>query len=91
MKVSVVICTYSMDRYEVFCAAVDSVLEQTYDPIELVLVVDGNETVYERVVDEYGEVMGLVALEDIEEGGFFKRLIDQVQRFFTNLIGGWFD
>ncbi|APE31945.1 serine-type D-Ala-D-Ala carboxypeptidase [Halomonas aestuarii] len=40
------------------------------------------------------EVVGerpLVALEGIEEGGFFKRLIDQVQRFFTNLIGGWFD
>ncbi|TLF45484.1 D-alanyl-D-alanine carboxypeptidase [Halomonas urmiana] len=40
------------------------------------------------------EVVGerpLVALESIEEGGFFKRLIDQVQRFFTNLIGGWFD
>ncbi|QFU01323.1 D-alanyl-D-alanine carboxypeptidase DacC precursor [Halomonas sp. THAF5a] len=33
----------------------------------------------------------LVALESIEEGGFFKRLIDQVQRFFTNLTRGWFD
>jgi glycosyltransferase involved in cell wall biosynthesis len=56
MKVSVVICTYSMDRYEVFCDAVDSVLEQQYEPIEIVLVVDGNETVHERVVDEYGDV-----------------------------------
>ena len=40
------------------------------------------------------EVVGerpLVALESIEEGGFFKRLIDQVQRFFTNLTRGWFD
>ena len=40
------------------------------------------------------EVVGerpLVALESIEEGGFFKRLIDQVQRFFTNLTSGWFD
>ncbi|SFT77137.1 D-alanyl-D-alanine carboxypeptidase (penicillin-binding protein 5/6) [Halomonas saccharevitans] len=40
------------------------------------------------------EVVGerpLVALESIEEGGFFKRLIDQVQRFFTNLTRGWFE
>ncbi|MGM0984753.1 MAG: D-alanyl-D-alanine carboxypeptidase family protein [Pseudomonadota bacterium] len=40
------------------------------------------------------EVVGerpLVALEGIEEGGLFKRLFDQVRRFFTNLIGGWFD
>ncbi|ERS82358.1 D-alanyl-D-alanine carboxypeptidase family protein [Halomonas sp. PBN3] len=39
------------------------------------------------------EVVGeqpLVALEAIEEGGFFKKLIDQVQRFFSNLIGDWF-
>ena len=33
----------------------------------------------------------LVALESIEEGGLFKRFFDQIQRFFTNLIGGWFD
>jgi len=33
----------------------------------------------------------LVALETVEEGGFIKKLIDQVQRFFSNLIGGWFD
>lgn len=40
------------------------------------------------------EVVGeqpLVALEVVEEGGFFKKLIDQVQRFFSNLIDGWFD
>jgi D-alanyl-D-alanine carboxypeptidase (penicillin-binding protein 5/6) len=39
------------------------------------------------------EVVGeqpLVALESIEEGGFFKRLFDQVQRFFSQLIGRWF-
>lgn len=44
------------------------------------------------------EIVGertLVALESIEEGGMFKRLFDQVQRFFTNLfsslVGDWFD
>ncbi|MBB3332202.1 D-alanyl-D-alanine carboxypeptidase (penicillin-binding protein 5/6) [Halomonas campaniensis] len=39
------------------------------------------------------EVVGeqpLVALETVEEGGLVKRLIDQVRRFFSNLIGGWF-
>ncbi|KAA0014750.1 D-alanyl-D-alanine carboxypeptidase [Billgrantia pellis] len=39
------------------------------------------------------EVVGeqpLVALEAIEEGGLFKRLFDQVRRFFANLLGGWF-
>ena len=39
------------------------------------------------------EVVGeqpLIALEAIEEGGMFKRLFDEVRRFFSNLVGGWF-
>ncbi|PWV74904.1 D-alanyl-D-alanine carboxypeptidase family protein [Halomonas sp. A11-A] len=39
------------------------------------------------------EVVGeqpLVALESVEEGGFVKKLLDQVRRFFSNLVGGWF-
>ena len=56
MKVSVVVCTYSMDRYEPFSAAVESVLEQTHEPIELVVVVDGNPDVFERVREDFGDV-----------------------------------
>ena len=55
MKVSVVICTYSADIYEHFCEAVESVLAQTHDPVELVLVVDGNEELHERVVDDFSD------------------------------------
>lgn len=48
-----------------------------------------------RLGDEAVGERSLVALESIEEGGIFKRLFDQVQRFFTNLfsnlIGDWFD
>ncbi|MDR5672604.1 Glycosyl transferase family 2 [Halalkaliarchaeum sp. AArc-CO] len=53
MKVSVVVCTYSMDRLDPFFEAVDSVLAQTYDPLEVVLVVDGNEEVFEHVAERY--------------------------------------
>ncbi|SDJ23678.1 Glycosyl transferase family 2 [Halovenus aranensis] len=56
MKVSVVICTYSADVYDHFCEAVESIRTQTYDDIELILVVDGNETLYDRVVEDYGHV-----------------------------------
>lgn len=40
------------------------------------------------------EVVGerqLVALEAVEEGGLFKRLFDQVRRFFSNLISNFTD
>ncbi|ELZ86150.1 glycosyltransferase AglG [Haloferax elongans ATCC BAA-1513] len=55
MKVSVVVCTYSMERYEPFTEAVESVLEQTYEPLEVVLVVDGNEEVFARVEEDFGD------------------------------------
>ena len=54
MKVSVVLCTYPSDRYEAFCDAADSILSQSYEPVELVVVVDSNDEVYERAVEDYG-------------------------------------
>jgi glycosyltransferase involved in cell wall biosynthesis len=55
MYVSVVICGYTMDRLEVFTAAIDSVLAQTHRPLEVVIVIDGNPTLHERIVTRYGE------------------------------------
>ena len=56
MNVSVVICTYSFDMFDAFTESVESILNQTYDEIELILVVDGNEELYDRVVEEYGDI-----------------------------------
>jgi glycosyltransferase involved in cell wall biosynthesis len=55
MKVSVVICTYSMERYEDYVEVTESLLSQTYDPIEIILVVDGNEEVFDRIRAEFEE------------------------------------
>lgn len=55
MRVSVVLCTYSIDRYVDFSEAADSILDQTYDDVELVVIVDGTNAVYERAADDYGE------------------------------------
>ncbi|MBS9404003.1 D-alanyl-D-alanine carboxypeptidase [Halomonas sp. TRM85114] len=56
---------------------------------------DSVGTLEVRLGDEVVGERSLVALESIEEGGIFKRLFDQVQRFFTNLfsnlVGDWFD
>jgi glycosyltransferase involved in cell wall biosynthesis len=45
-----------MDRLEDFREAVESLLGQTYDDTEIVLVSDGNETVCEHMHDDYGDV-----------------------------------
>lgn len=55
MKVSVVVPTYSLDRYDDFCECVEAVFEQTYDDIEVVIVVDGNEAVYEKACADFGD------------------------------------
>ena len=53
MKVSVVVCAYSMERYDDVCEAVESVLAQTYEDIEIILIIDGNEALSERLQSEF--------------------------------------
>jgi glycosyltransferase involved in cell wall biosynthesis len=53
MKVSVVICTYSLDAYEALIEAIESVRSQTYGDTELIVVVDGNQSLYDRIVENY--------------------------------------
>ncbi len=69
MDVSVVICTYSMERYDVFTECVESVLLQTHEPLEIVIVVDGNTTVFERVVSDFGDYDHLTVRNNDENRG----------------------
>jgi GT2 family glycosyltransferase len=54
MRVSVVLCEHTMDRYDDCMDAAHSVLAQSYPDTELVLVSDGNETVYEELEADFG-------------------------------------
>jgi len=69
MKVSVVVCTYTMDRWDVFTAAVESALAQTHEPLEVVLVIDGNREVYEHAVDDFGDRANVVIHDNNENRG----------------------
>jgi len=69
MDVSVVICTYSMERYDVFSECVESVLDQTYEPLEIVIVVDGNPDVFDRVKEDFGHHENLVMHNNDENRG----------------------
>lgn len=67
LTISVVICTYSADRWDDLAAAVASIESQTLAPDELILVIDHNARLAERVrlrfravrVVENGEERGL--------------------------------
>ncbi|MFC3956984.1 glycosyltransferase [Halovivax cerinus] len=69
MKVSVVICTYSPDLYDDFCEAVESVLEQDYDTVEVVAVIDGSDSVGERVRRDWDDHDSVAIVENDETIG----------------------
>lgn len=46
--------------YEHTREAINSVLEQTYEDIQIIVVVDGNESLYERLVTAYGDCSDIV-------------------------------
>lgn len=54
MRVSVVLCTYASDRYDDFIDALESLYDQTYSEVEIIVRVDGNQDLYYRILDEYG-------------------------------------
>jgi glycosyltransferase involved in cell wall biosynthesis len=68
MEVSVVLCTYD-PSYDVFRESVDSILDQTYENYELVIIVDGTDEVYERAEAEYANHEDVIIhLNDENEG-----------------------
>ncbi|GAB3669334.1 glucosyl-dolichyl phosphate glucuronosyltransferase [Halopiger thermotolerans] len=58
--------------FDSFTDAVGSIFEQTYDDIELVLIVDGTQSVFERVCDEYGDHSNVITHCNDENSGLLK-------------------
>ncbi|MGA7834264.1 MAG: glycosyltransferase family 2 protein [Acidimicrobiales bacterium] len=56
MRISVVICAYTMDRWSTLVAAVRSCGEQTLKPDEVIVVIDYNEELRLRATKEFGGV-----------------------------------
>ena len=53
LSVSVIVPTYSMERYPDLTACIDSISAQTYPEIEIIVTVDGNEQLTERLRRKY--------------------------------------
>jgi len=52
MKVSVIICTYTADRLKDLHEAVQSVMNQTYKPDEIIIAVDHNPELFKKLKSE---------------------------------------
>ena len=55
MRVSVVVCEHTLDRYGDLREAAESVLRQSHDDVELVLVADGDDDVCARLREDYSD------------------------------------
>lgn len=53
MNVSVVICAYSIDRWQSLKSSVQSCIDQTEPPKEIVLVIDYNDELFHRAKEEF--------------------------------------
>lgn len=59
MRVSVVVCTYAEAMYDHVRECVGSLLAQTHDDVEIVVVVDGTESVCVRARADFGDREGV--------------------------------
>jgi len=66
LGVSVVICAYTLDRWDQMKAAVESVYAQTRPPHQVLLVIDGNEALRERAARE---IEGATVVVNVLEPG----------------------
>jgi GT2 family glycosyltransferase len=55
LDVSVVICAYTLDRWDLLCASVESVLGQTITPRELFLSIDHNHELFLRCQERWSD------------------------------------
>jgi len=55
LTVSVIICAYTEDRWELMLQSVASVQEQTLQPCEIIVCIDHNESLFHRCAAYWGD------------------------------------
>lgn len=66
-KVSIIIPAYNAERYISNC--IESLLDQTYDDIEIIIVNDGSEDNTKHIIDKYAAVDKRIIAVHLENGG----------------------
>lgn len=64
MLVSIIICTHRSERYEDFEEAINSLLSQCYNDLEIIVVVDGNKELYDKILKRGIEVDKITLTEE---------------------------
>ena len=64
LDTSVVICSHRLERWGWLCACVQSVEEQTLIPFEIIVVIDGDNLLAKRTIDELSSRCTVIVLEE---------------------------
>jgi len=64
MLVSIIVCTHNLDNYQNLIQTIESLLKQTYREIEIVIVVDGNHDLFQKVLPIYIDRSNIKILEN---------------------------
>ncbi|MFZ0768630.1 MAG: glycosyltransferase family 2 protein [Acidimicrobiales bacterium] len=56
-RVSVVVCAYTLDRWELLKESLCSVANQEFQPVEVILCIDHNEELYEKCVSQMSSTL----------------------------------
>lgn len=67
--ISVVICAYSLERIEMTMKCIQSILDNTYKNVEIILVIDGNKELKHKMESQLRAVTKILIVENIKNEG----------------------
>lgn len=67
--ISVVICSYSLDRFDMTISCIRSILANTYRNFEIILAIDGNKKLKQKMLTEFGKTDKISVVGNEEDGG----------------------
>ena len=67
--VSVVICSFSAKRFDMTVDCIHSIFDNTYKNYEIILVIDGNHELRQRLECEFKEIKNMVIIENEKNEG----------------------
>ena len=71
MFVSIIVCTHSLDNFQNLIDAIESVLNQTHKELEIVIVVDGKQELYDKIIEVYNAHGNIKIMVNKESLGAF--------------------
>lgn len=68
-KISAVICAFSLKRFDMIADCIYSILNNTYKNYEIILVIDGNRELKQKIESKFKDIDNLLIIENMKNEG----------------------